>query len=53
MRVVYTGYLSSGLLVDAVNRASVHKVLAKDMSPEWLRQQLGECVDEIRAGRSG
>lgn len=51
MRVVYTGYLSSGLLVDAVNRASVHKVLAKDMSPEWLRQQLSECVDEIRAAR--
>lgn len=52
MRVVYTGYLSSGLLVDAVNRASVHKVLAKDMAPEWLRQQLSECVDEIRAGRT-
>jgi CheY-like chemotaxis protein len=52
MRVVYTGYLSSGLLVDAVNRASVHKVLAKDMSPEWLRQQLSECVAEIRAARA-
>jgi len=51
MRVVYTAYLSSGLLVDAVNRASVHKVLAKDMSPEWLRQQLSECVEEIRAAR--
>jgi CheY-like chemotaxis protein len=51
MRVVYTGYLSSGLVVDAVNRASVHKVLAKDMSPEALRQQLSECVAEIRAAR--
>jgi CheY-like chemotaxis protein len=51
MRVVYTGYLSSGLVVDAVNRASVHKVLAKDMSPEALRQQLSECIAEIRAGR--
>jgi CheY-like chemotaxis protein len=51
MRVVYTGYLSSGLVVDAVNRASVHKVLAKDMAPEWLRQQLAECVAEIRAAR--
>lgn len=51
MRVVYTGYLSSGLVVDAVNRASVHKVLAKDMAPEWLRQQLAECVTDIRAAR--
>ena len=52
VRVVYTGYLSSGLVVDAVNRASVHKVLAKDMSPEWLRQQLSEVIAEIRAARS-
>jgi len=51
MRIVYTGYLSSGLVVDAVNRASVHKVLAKDMAPEWLRQQLAEVVAEIRAAR--
>lgn len=53
VRVVYTGYLSPGLVVDAVNRASVHKVLAKDMSPEWLRQQLSEVIGEIRAARSG
>ena len=52
VRVVYTGYLSSGLVVDAVNRASVHKVLAKDMSPEWLRQQLSEVIADIRAARS-
>ncbi len=51
MRIVYTGYLSSGLVVDAVNRASVHKVLAKDMTPEWLREQLTECVAGIRAAR--
>ncbi len=36
---------------NAVNRANVHKVLAKDMSPEWLRQQLSEVVAEIRAAR--
>ena len=36
----------------AVNRASVHKVLAKDMSPECLRQQLSEVISEIRAARS-
>lgn len=53
MRVVYTGYLSSGLVVDAVNRASVHKVLAKDMSPEALREQLSECVAELRGARTG
>jgi CheY-like chemotaxis protein len=53
VRVVYTGYLSPGLVVDAVNRASVHKVLAKDMSPEWLRQQLSEVIGEIRAARAG
>ena len=51
VRVVYTGYLSSGLVVDAVNRANVHKVLAKDMAPEQLRQQLAEVVAEIRAAR--
>lgn len=51
VRVVYTGFLSSGLLVDAVNRANVHKVLAKDMSPEWLREQLGDVISEIRAAR--
>ncbi len=51
VRVVYTGYLSSGLVVDAVNRANVHKVLAKDMSPESLRQQLSEVIAEIRATR--
>jgi CheY-like chemotaxis protein len=51
MRVVYTGYLSSALVVDAVNRASVHKVLAKDMSPALLREQLSEVVAEIRAGK--
>jgi CheY-like chemotaxis protein len=51
VRVVFTGYLSSGLVVDAVNRASVHKLLAKDMSPELLRQQLSEVIDEIRAAR--
>jgi CheY-like chemotaxis protein len=50
-RVVYTGYLSSGLVVDAVNRASVHKVLAKDMAPEALRAQLGEVIAEIRQQR--
>ncbi len=53
VRVVYTGYLSSGLVVDAVNRANVHKVLAKDMSPELLRQQLGEVIAEIRSARPG
>lgn len=52
VRVVYTGYLSSGLVVDAVNRANVHKVLAKDMSPEALRDELGEVVSEIRAARA-
>lgn len=52
VRVVYTGYLSSGLVVDAVNRANVHKLLAKDMTPEWVRQQLAEVVVEIRRGRS-
>jgi CheY-like chemotaxis protein len=51
VRVVYTGYLSSGLVVDAVNRANVHKVLAKDMAPEQLRQQLAEVVAEIRVAR--
>jgi CheY-like chemotaxis protein len=51
VRVVYTGYLSSGLVVDAVNRANVHKLLAKDMPPEWLYQQLGEVVAAIRAAR--
>ena len=51
VRVVYTGYLSSGLVVDAVNRANVHKVLAKDMAPEQLRAQLAEVVLEIRAAR--
>ena len=51
VRVVYTGYLSSGLVVDAVNRANVHKVLAKDMSPELLRQQLSEVIAEIRVAR--
>lgn len=53
VRVVYTGYLSSALVVDAVNRANVHKVLAKDMPPELLREQLSEVVAEIRAGRAG
>jgi len=52
IRVVYTGYLSSGLVVDAVNRANVHKLLAKDMAPEWVRQQLAEVVAEIRRLRS-
>lgn len=52
LRVVYTGYLSSALVVDAVNRANVHKVLAKDMAPELLREQLSEVVAEIRAGRA-
>jgi CheY-like chemotaxis protein len=52
VRVVYTGFLSAGLVVDAVNRANVHKVLAKDMSPEWLRDQLAEVVREIRAWRA-
>lgn len=52
LRVVYTGYLSSALVVDAVNRANVHKVLAKDMPPELLREQLREVVAEIRAGRA-
>jgi CheY-like chemotaxis protein len=51
MRVVYTGYLSSALVVDAVNRASVHKVLAKDMAPALLREQLSEVVAEIRSGK--
>jgi CheY-like chemotaxis protein len=52
LRVVYTGYLSSALVVDAVNRANVHKVLAKDMPPELLREQLSEVVAEIRTGRA-
>lgn len=51
LRVVYTGYLSSALVVDAVNRASVHKVLAKDMAPELLREHLAEVVAEIRGAR--
>lgn len=52
VRVVYSGYLSSGLVVDAVNRANVHKLLSKDMSPEALRQQLVDVVAEIRARRA-
>jgi CheY-like chemotaxis protein len=51
VRVVYTGYLSSGLVVDAVNRANVHKVLAKDMTPDSLRDELAEVVAEIRRSR--
>lgn len=51
VRVVYTGYLSAGLVVDAVNRANVHKLLAKDMAPELLREQLREVVSEIRDRR--
>ncbi|MFZ5889506.1 MAG: response regulator [Myxococcota bacterium] len=44
LRVLFTGYASSDVLVDAVNRGGAHRVLVKSMHPVAIRDQIEAAV---------
>lgn len=52
-RVLHTGYVDAELVLQAVNRGGVHKVLQKGVGTRSLRTQLEEIVDECLGQRVG
>lgn len=50
-RVLFTGHPDTQLVMDAINRGGVDKVLTKGISAEELRSEINEVVDDCMSSR--
>src|SRR5690606_37674460 len=44
-RILYSGHMDTDVIVQAVNRGGVHKVLSKGISMEAFRAELAELIE--------
>jgi hypothetical protein len=53
MRILFTAFPSSDVVVDAVNRGGVHKVLVKSMHAVAIRDEIERAVLSTERFRTG